>query len=267
MPLLIAALVLGSLALAGYLWLRGQALRREAYIRQAALPHGLLLQLQARHPQLSLKDCQLVAQGLRQFFLAHLKSGRRFVAMPSQVVDDLWHEFILHTRHYDHYCQRAFGRFLHHAPAVTLTSDRQKNEGLRRVWWQVCREEHLNPLRPTRLPLLFALDAKFGIAGGFAYVPDCGGVRRSDGNGSSAPYCGGDFSDPAIDGGTAGLGDGSANLGDGSASLGDGSASDAGHAASADAVGAHAGGGCGGGSGGGDGGGSGCGGGGGGGGD
>jgi len=39
--------------------------------------------------------------GLRQFFLAHLKSGRRYVSMPSQVADGLWHEFILFTKNYD----------------------------------------------------------------------------------------------------------------------------------------------------------------------
>eukprot|EP01034_Spumella_vulgaris_P038231 gene38231-47204_t len=73
-----------------------------------------------KHPQLTTKECQLVAQGLRQFFLAHLKSGRKYVSMPSQVADDLWHEFILYTMNYQQFCQHAFGRFLHHTPAVVL---------------------------------------------------------------------------------------------------------------------------------------------------
>jgi hypothetical protein len=155
-----------------------------------------------------LKDCQLVAHGLRQFFLAHLKSGRKFVAMPSQVVDDLWHEFILYTKNYDAYCGKAFGRFLHHTPAVVLTNNRKKNEGLRRCWWFVCREENINPRAPTRLPLLFALDSKLRIPNGFSYLPDCKGVRRegSLGDGSTS-YCGGDFSSDSFDGGTDGLSD------------------------------------------------------------
>jgi hypothetical protein len=61
---------------------------------------------------------QLVTRALRQFFLAHLHSGRRYVSMSSQVADDLWHEFILCTRNYDAFCRRAFGRFVHHTPAV-----------------------------------------------------------------------------------------------------------------------------------------------------
>ena len=57
-----------------------------------------------------------MSRGLRQFFLAYLMSGKRYVSMPSQVADDLWHEFILYTREYDAFCRRAFGGFLHHTP-------------------------------------------------------------------------------------------------------------------------------------------------------
>lgn len=189
-------------------WQRYATLRREAFIRSADLPAGLFDKLRQRHPHLTLKDCQLVARGLRQFFLAHLKSGRRFVSMPSQVTDDLWHEFILYTRHYDVYCRQAFGQFLHHTPAVVLTGDRQRNEGLRRCWWFACKEEHINPRMPTRLPLLFALDTKLSIAGGFQYVPDCDGVRRQgDPSTGTSPYCGGDFSSSSFDGGTSGFSD------------------------------------------------------------
>ena len=197
------------------LWSRYTRLRRESHIRGAELPRGLFDKLKARHPHLSTKDCQLVAHGLRQFFLAHLKSGRAFVSMPSQVVDDLWHEFILYTRHYQAFCGSAFGRFFHHSPAAILSGDRQRNEGLRRCWWYACKEENINPKSPTRLPLLFALDAKLGIPGGFHYLADCSGVRREDGAaGSSATYCGGDFSSHSFDGGTDGFGD--ASSGDGS---------------------------------------------------
>jgi len=184
-------------------------LRREAYVRDAELPRGLFEKLRAQHPQLSTKDCQLVAQGLRQFFLAYLKSGRKFVSMPSQVVDDLWHEFILYTRHYDAFCRKAFGGFLHHAPAVVLSSNRQKNSGLRRCWWYACKEENIHPKAARRLPLLFALDAKLNIAGGFRYVPDCSGVRRQ--GDSSATYCGGEFGDASYDGSLEGWGDASQN--------------------------------------------------------
>ncbi|WP_018413257.1 glycine-rich domain-containing protein [Methyloversatilis thermotolerans] len=212
-PLLIVFAMAG-LVLVIALWVRLTALRREAWIRQAELPKGLFERLRKRHPHLTLKDCQLVAQGLRQFFLACLKSGRRFVAMPSQVADDLWHEFILCTRSYDAFCRKAFGRFLHHTPAVVLGDDKVKNAGLRRCWLHACREENIDPRAPTRLPLLFALDAKLQVDGGFRYLPDCDGVRRDTrGDGGSTAYCGSDFSRGDGDGATDGFDDGASDGG------------------------------------------------------
>jgi hypothetical protein len=208
--LLLAALLLCT-GLVVVFWSRHVVLRREAYIRAVELPMGLFDRLQKQHPTLSAKDCQLVAHGLRQFFLAHLKSGRAYVSMPSQVADDLWHEFILHTRTYDAFCRKAFGRFLHHTPAAALRGNRQSNAGLRRCWWYVCKEENINPRKATRLPLLFALDAKLHITGGFYYLADCVLARqKEDGaSGSSSIYCGGDFADASMDGSLDGFGDGS----------------------------------------------------------
>jgi hypothetical protein len=226
---LFACFVLALVAL--FLWLSLQAQRRDAYIRGFTLPPGLFEKLRKRHPHLTLKDCQLVAHGLRQYFLTHLKSGRRHVSMPSQVVDDLWHEFILYTKNYDAFCRKAFGRFFHHTPAIVLGSDRQGNAGLRRCWWHACRDENINPRAPTRLPLLFALDAKLQIPDGFHYLADCAGVRRMGADGKpaekdarqGATYCGGDFSSSDFDGGTDGLGDGTgADGGHGGHGSGDG---------------------------------------------
>ncbi|WP_199534754.1 glycine-rich domain-containing protein [Rhodoferax lacus] len=156
--------------------------------------------------------------------------------MPSQVVDDLWHAFILNTRSYDAFCKQAFGRFLHHVPSAALKSNRHSNTGLRRCWWYTCKEENINPRNATRLPLLFALDTKLQIAGGFHYVADCSTVRRLAERGSDAAtvYCGGDFSDNSFDGSTDGFGDAS------------GHGSDAGHSGS-DADGGGGSDGCGGG--------------------
>ena len=56
-------------------------------------------------------------------------------------------------------------------PAERLGSDGAANDGLRRAWFFACRDEAIDPRRPTRLPLLFALDAKLGIPGGIVYSP------------------------------------------------------------------------------------------------
>jgi hypothetical protein len=193
------------------LWLRWRQLAREAFIRDYAFPQGLLDRLAKHRPGLTLKDRALVARGLRQFFLTYLRSGRRFVSMPSQVADDLWHEFILYTKSYDAFCRQAFGRFLHHTPAVVLGEQQQSNAGLRRCWHWACREENIDPQHPSRLPLLFALDAKLGIADGFIYAPNCK-VLAPGGTGTA--YCGADLgSGSGSDGGSGD--DSSSDGGDG----------------------------------------------------
>lgn len=175
-----------------------KSLRRQ-FVREAPLPRFLGAKLREQYPQLSQRDTELVLRGLRQFFMAHLRSGRAFVAMPSRVVDAAWHEFILHTRGYELWCDTAFGRLLHHSPAEVLGRDARRNDGLRRVWFWACKEESIDPRQPSRLPLLFALDRKFGIPGGFNYVPDCREIDRQSG---SDAYCGTSFG--GSDGGGAG---------------------------------------------------------------
>ncbi len=76
--------------------------------------------------------------------------------MPSQVVDDAWHEFILSTRIYGDFCRRAFGYFLHHTPAEAMAT-------------------------PT-----FAIDGLLNIPGGFTYRLHCD--RDTSGIGSGV-YC------------------------------------------------------------------------------
>jgi hypothetical protein len=206
--------------------------QRERLIRESPLPQFLKRKLRETYPHLSGKDADLVERGLRQFFMACSRSERQFVAMPSKSVDAMWHEFILHTQAYEHWCQLTLGHFLHHTPAEALGKKADRNDGLRRAWYWSCREEAINPRRPTRLPLLFALDGKLGIEGGFTYVPDCSDIaRKSDQNGSGgASYCGGSFSDGSAsgDGGSFGGaesssgGDGGGDGGDGGGCGGDG---------------------------------------------
>lgn len=38
------------------------------------------------------------------------------VSPPSELVDKVWHEFILHTREYMDFCERHFGEYIHHRP-------------------------------------------------------------------------------------------------------------------------------------------------------
>jgi hypothetical protein len=204
--ILVCALL--ALAIAGLLYktvkLRAE-IRRRAYIDDYAWPPGLIDRFRARRPTLSAAEVFRVENGLRQYFRAYLAGGMAYVAMPSQVVDDLWHEFILYTRAYEKFCEDAFGRFFHHTPALALDpKQRESNAGLRRVWRACCDEEGINPRKPDRLPLLFALDGETKIPNGFRYATDCKALR--DPGAAGGTYCGGDFGDSSVDGSTAGFG-------------------------------------------------------------
>jgi hypothetical protein len=194
-------------------WVRWQ---REHFVRESPLPQFLKRKLREAYPQLSQKDCDLVERGLRQFFVAYLRSGHKFVAMPSRVVDAMWHEFILHTKAYEAWCRVALGRFLHHTPSEALGGDARRNDGLRRAWFWSCKEEAIDPRAPTRLPLLFALDAKLAIPDGFHYLADCSDIaRKSDAEKDGKPvHCGGSMGDGSHSGDADGFGGSESSSGD-----------------------------------------------------
>jgi hypothetical protein len=200
---------------------------RERYVRESPMPQFLKRKLRETYPHLNAKDCDLVEHGLRQFFLACSRSKKQFVAMPSKAVDAMWHEFILHTKAYNRWCDLGLGRFLHHTPAEALGKRAMGNDGLRRAWYWTCKDEAINPKNPSRLPLLFALDTKLGIAGGFAYKPDCRDIDRknADGGAGGDTYCGTHFSDNSYSGSSGDFG--GAESADTSSS-GDGGSSDGG---------------------------------------
>ena len=77
---IVAAIVL---VVAGRLYGKWLTLRRAEFIRTFRWPPGLLKRLEKHHPGFERKDSALVSRGLRQFFLAYLMSGKRYVSMPS----------------------------------------------------------------------------------------------------------------------------------------------------------------------------------------
>jgi hypothetical protein len=89
------ALALIATVIAVSLFRKWLHLRRAEFIRTYRWPPGLLERFEKHRSGLERKDSALVSRGLRQFFIAYLMSGNRYVSMPSQVADDLWHEFIL----------------------------------------------------------------------------------------------------------------------------------------------------------------------------
>jgi hypothetical protein len=174
---------------------------RQQFLDQYQVPDAVVDRFRLKHPTLSGAQEASVRAGLQQYLQICQRARGRFVSMPSQVVDDLWHDFILFTRHYRDFCDKAFGRFLHHTPVEAMSSPHLATAGIRRTWFHACHIEGIDPKQPDRLPLLFALDAQLGIAQGFIYTLNCANPSTSSSNtfcasnigcGGSASGCTGD---------------------------------------------------------------------------
>lgn len=108
---------------------------------------------------------ELVEEGLRQWLrcCAAALRDRKVIGMPSHAVDEAWHGFILCTARYSAFCEKAYGRFLHHHPEGGAPDDARAaadpmHEQLRRTviaWSMVAR--------PAERCVLWDLDMHVGV--------------------------------------------------------------------------------------------------------
>jgi hypothetical protein len=115
------------------------------------------------------EQCDLVLQGLRQWFEVCLRCELQPTWMPSRVVDAAWHAFICSTRNYREFCLQAFGRFLDHQPAEVMADAQHLPDSQRRTWIAACACTGLDHGDPNSLPLLFSLDAQLHIPDGMRF--------------------------------------------------------------------------------------------------
>jgi hypothetical protein len=138
--------------------------RRLAAVDAYQFPAAVRQRFALAHETLTGDEVALVEAATRQFFRLAARHPKDTPAMPSVVVDHLWHEFSLHTHEYAEFCGAAIGRILPYGPAPdwALPSTlrlAQADEGC----------------APTRLPLLFRVDREVKAEGGRRYLADCGG--------------------------------------------------------------------------------------------
>ena len=122
-------------------------------------------------------SAEVLEAGLRQFFLAAAADPDLRASMPSRVVDEAWHEFITFTRAYDEFCQRAFGRFLHHQPEYLMEPSQataNQTTVLLATWRTACLSAELDPDTTRTAPALFAADVWAGLDKARTYVATCG---------------------------------------------------------------------------------------------
>lgn len=223
MPLLLLGVFASVLFMGWGKWMR------ERFIREGPLPTYPKRKLRAAFVGMSGKDADLAERALRQFFLAKIRGGTsRPVAMPSKLAERLWREFALDADAYGRWCTTAFGRTVAPAPALGLGQSEATNDALRRTWFWACKEEAINPKNPTRLPLLFALDAKLLVAGGFIYATNSAAVvwmkKPEEQADTGEVYLGTNFSDNCYSGDCENFGgaDSSSSSSDGSSDGGGG---------------------------------------------
>jgi hypothetical protein len=143
------------------------------YLQNYRFHPALRKKLLTRYPHLNDDQVSLVLETLRDYFAICNQSGNRMISMPSQVVDVAWHEFILFTRAYKVFCTKALGRFLHHTPTEAMKTPTLAHEGIKHAWKIACSREMIDPKKPDRLPMIFAIDALLNIEDGYRYVLDC----------------------------------------------------------------------------------------------
>jgi hypothetical protein len=88
---------------------------------------------------------------------------QQVIGMPSHAVDEAWHGFILCTARYSAFCEKAYGRFLHHhpeggAPEKIAAAHDPMHEQLRRtvIAWSMVAT-------PGEVCVLWDLDTHVGV--------------------------------------------------------------------------------------------------------
>lgn len=167
------------LALLSWIYIKHSKSRQLAYLKRYQFHRSIKDKINSKYPHLDAQQTHMVFRALRDYFWMCNQAGRKMVAMPSQVVDDAWHEFILFTRSYKVFSRKAIGRFLHHTPTEAMTTPTLAQEGIKRAWRLACAREQINPAQPHKLPLIFAIDGLLDIPNGFTYSLDCTDKKSS----------------------------------------------------------------------------------------
>jgi hypothetical protein len=151
--------------------------RRLAVVDAVDLPGSVRQRFALHHPDLTADGIRTAEAATRQWFRLAAAHPRALMSMPSVVVDEVWHEFVLHTREYADFCDAAFGRFLHHEPESAMSpgaAAANRSAALATTLRLARADERAGP-GEDRLPLIFRVDDELRVVGGKRYLLDCGG--------------------------------------------------------------------------------------------
>lgn len=100
---------------------RRAARKRERYVAAYEFPPHIETRVRRRFPELTDDTWMLVERGLREWFVCCAWRGRAVLGMPSRIVDEAWHEFILSSVAYTGFCNAAFDKYIHHTPDEAMS--------------------------------------------------------------------------------------------------------------------------------------------------
>lgn len=148
----------------------------DIYINSYEFHNSIVNSFSQKHPELSDIKVDRVFDGLKEFFTASYRAGDGELAMPSVIVGEAWHEFIIHTKIYNEFCSHAFGRYLHHTPTTALSSSSldANRQAIRNTWCHLNSGSYTSRKDANGLyiPLIFLIDIELSIAGGVEYSFD-----------------------------------------------------------------------------------------------
>ncbi len=221
MFLIFAAIVAALFAVLGWRGLRRR--RQLRFLQQYRFDAAYRKAIWRDYPYLSDANLAQAEEALRQFFIMHWLAPRAQLQMPSRLADALWHAFILDTRRYQHFCQRAFGHMFHHLPAQAASAGVSQHQAAQNQAAQM--QPSWNAAMHSRrymvgallggIPLLFALDAAAALEDGWLYPPElldqwaaafaqAAAAASSSMDSSSSPVSGSDSSSYRDDSSSAG---------------------------------------------------------------
>lgn len=207
---------------------RRSARKAEAYIVACKFPSHVSRRVIRREPRLDEASWPLVEQGLREWFVCCAWRGHTILGMPSRLVDEAWHEFILDSLAYVRFCENAFGEYLHHTPDEAMStpmpdaladtvrawdrSDMGSSE--ESVLWDLDRrigvEQSLGlsglQLISARSRLPYPTATGWACAAGGGFIGGDGGVGSEAGGGCGASGCSGGCGGGGCGGGGCGGG-------------------------------------------------------------
>ncbi|GBG14501.1 uncharacterized protein NMK_2100 [Novimethylophilus kurashikiensis] len=187
----ITPVALGGVYLWAVFWHKGTP--EKSKVEQLAdyqFPEVVRYVFRREHPGYDQADEDLAFKGLCEFFLLLFleKEANRSLqlGMPSALIDDAWHAFIVCTHDYEKFCKHFYGRLIHHFPDVgalphSMEDARVFKPDVMNTWKALKQNYKKWPglFEPFNgLPLLFAADSSSSVSPGWIWSEES--LKRLD---------------------------------------------------------------------------------------